>query len=72
MAISGSTLYVADTNNNRVNEYDLSSGGAFVLSFGTVGTGPGQFNSPYMVAVGPTGQIAVTDFGNNRISLWSS
>ncbi len=71
MAISNSSvLYVADTLNNRVDEFDLSTQQS--ASFGTVGSGNGQLNQPCMVAVGPTGQIAVTDFGNNRVSLWQS
>jgi DNA-binding beta-propeller fold protein YncE len=69
---TGTTLYVADTNNNRVDEFDLTAttGGGFIQSFGTPGTGDGQFTQPYMVAVSATGQIAVSDFGNNRVSIW--
>jgi DNA-binding beta-propeller fold protein YncE len=68
---TGTVLYVADTNNNRVDEFDLTATtGGFIQSFGTLGTGDGQFQQPYMVAVSATGQIAVSDFGNNRVSIW--
>jgi sugar lactone lactonase YvrE len=70
IAISGTTMYVADTNNNRVDAFDLSNHGAYLFSFGSVGSGNGQFHQPYMVAVSRLGLIAVSDFGNNRISIW--
>jgi DNA-binding beta-propeller fold protein YncE len=68
---SGTVLYVADTGNNRVDEFDIATTTPqFIQSFGTPGTGDGQFNQPYMVAISATGQIAVSDFGNNRVSIW--
>jgi DNA-binding beta-propeller fold protein YncE len=43
-----------------------------VLSFGTLGSGNGQLSSPRGAAVNPVnGDIAVSDFMNNRISIWS-
>jgi len=46
-------LYVADTNNYRIQKFD--SDGNFLESFGTFGTLDGQFNDPKSIAV----------FGNN-------
>ena len=62
-------LWIADAANNRV--IVLNSTGALEAAFGSAGAGRNQFNLPQGVAVDPTdGDIAVADFGNNRISLW--
>src|SRR5918998_1163259 len=37
-------VYVADTNNNRIQKF--TSNGGFVTKWGTQGTGDGQFDSP--------------------------
>src|SRR5258708_30615205 len=42
-------LYVADSQNNRILE--LSSTGKTVRSWGTKGTGDGQFSEPWGIAV---------------------
>jgi sugar lactone lactonase YvrE len=63
-------LLIADAGNNRILE--LTTSGAAVLSFGTLGSGNGQLSSPRGAAVNPVnGNIAVSDFMNNRISIWS-
>jgi DNA-binding beta-propeller fold protein YncE len=62
-------LWIADKGNNRVVVQD--STGGLEVAFGSAGSGAGQFTQPRGVAVDPTdGDIAVADFGNNRISLW--
>ena len=43
------------------------------FSFGSNGSGPGQFNGPYDIAVDKkTGTVAVSDYGNKRIQLFDS
>ena len=43
------------------------------FSFGSNGSGPGQFNGPYDIAVDKkTGTVAVSDHGNKRIQLFDS
>src|SRR5262245_51074163 len=44
----------------------------FVLKWGSLGTGPGQFNEPHGVATATNGSVYVADFGNNRIQKFSS
>jgi tripartite motif-containing protein 71 len=64
-------LVIADSGNNRV--LVIHTDGTADLSFGSFGAGPGQFNSPDSVAYDPTsGDIAVADFLNNRVSIWST
>ena len=43
------------------------------FSFGANGSGPGQFNGPYDIAVDKkTGTVAVSDYGNKRIQLFDT
>ena len=45
----------------------------FLFKFGSHGNGPGQFNEPFDIAVSEkTGAIAVADYENKRIQLFSS
>ena len=53
---------------NRVSKF--SADGTFLLSFGTTGSGPGQFNVPHTVALDSRGRVFVGDRGNNRIQLF--
>ncbi len=43
----------------------------FLLQWGTSGTGDGQFQSPFGIAVDPTGCVYVCDQYNNRIQKFS-
>jgi hypothetical protein len=44
----------------------------FLNTWGSNGSGNGQFQAPTAVAVGPTGTVYVTDFGNNRVEAFGS
>jgi hypothetical protein len=49
----------------------LDAAGKVASTFGTSGSGAGQLRQPRAVAVDPSdGDIAVADFGNDRLSLW--
>jgi DNA-binding beta-propeller fold protein YncE len=61
---------VADTNNNRVQVFNSS--GVFQSTFGSFGTGDGQFHSPRGIAVGSGGNIYVADASNNRVQVFNS
>lgn len=64
LAIDGAqNLYIADTGNNRVVEYS-GTGATSVLSTGSI-----TLNSPYAVAVYPSGQVIVTDQTNGVVLL---
>ena len=53
-------VYVYDGNNRRVQKFDPT--GSFLLSFGTSGSGNGQFGSDLNpIAVGPGGSVFVGD-----------
>ena len=63
-------VYVADTQNNRIQVFDAA--GVFLAKWGSSGSGNGQFWSPQGVALTADGSIYVADTGNNRIQKFSS
>ncbi len=70
VALDGSgNVWVADTENDRVQEFNAS--GTFIRQFGAVGTGNGQFKEPNGIAVTPEGNVWVADTNNNRIQEFS-
>ena len=54
--------------NSRVAK--TSAKGEWLMSWGSLGSGPGQFDTPHGVAVAPNGQIFVADRGNRRIQVF--
>ena len=45
--------------------------GAFVTKWGSAGSGNGQFNAPWGVAVDAAGNVYVADVANNRIQRFT-
>ena len=45
--------------------------GKFIRRFGSQGSGPGQLNKPYGVALDSSDMIYVADSNNNRICVFS-
>jgi sugar lactone lactonase YvrE/transcriptional regulator with XRE-family HTH domain len=63
-------VYVADSLNNRIQQF--SSTGTYLDQWGDTGPGsggtePGQFHNPEGLAVDPSGNVYVSDTGNDRI-----
>lgn len=58
-------ILVADSGNHRIQAFD--SLGNFISSFGSSGSGTGQFNTPQGLAVDGQGRVIVADRGNNRL-----
>jgi DNA-binding beta-propeller fold protein YncE len=63
----GSTLWVADTLNNRVQSLNISAGTWNTPIYKISGKGGGHLDVPWGVAVAPDGSIWVSDTGNNRL-----
>lgn len=60
------TIYVADGyGNSRVVQFGAD--GTFVRAWGTLGNGPGEFDTPHSIALDAGGRIYVADRGNARI-----
>jgi sugar lactone lactonase YvrE len=68
VAANGS-IWIADTNNNRIEEFNNDGSYANVL-LGGYGTGNGQFNLPKAIRVGPDRLLYVADDSNNRVQVF--
>jgi DNA-binding beta-propeller fold protein YncE len=67
---SGEFLYVTDTNNKRVQVFDVS--GTAIHQFGKEGDDPGEFMFPYGITNDKKGNIYVADLYNGNISIFSN
>ncbi|MFI5285602.1 MAG: NHL repeat-containing protein [Candidatus Dormibacteria bacterium] len=67
IAIGSGYAWIADTRNNRVESWNVSTQKA-VSTYGTKGSGAGQFSMPTGVGIDPsTGNLFVADSLNNRV-----
>jgi tripartite motif-containing protein 71 len=64
------TFVVAEPHTDRIERY--SSTGAFLSSWGSEGTGDGQFQNPLGITVAPNGDVYVSDWDLARIQRFSS
>jgi DNA-binding beta-propeller fold protein YncE len=67
---SSGTVYVADSDNDRIQRFDEA--GAFLGEWGGTGAGPGQFATPEAVDVDASGNVYVADKGNYRVQKFTS
>src|SRR5205814_1731629 len=87
VATDGSgNVYVADTDNNRIQKFACSTTSAstttsttlpaevcaFLTTWGSQGSANGQFNNPYGVATDGSGNVYVADTYNYRIEKFTS
>ncbi|TGE34650.1 6-bladed beta-propeller [Desulfosporosinus sp. Sb-LF] len=70
VAVINQFVYVTDTNNKRVQVFDL--GGTPFFKFGKEGEGKGEFKFPYGIAGDKQGQVYVSDLYNGCISVFDS
>jgi sugar lactone lactonase YvrE len=62
-------LFVSDTLNDRVEEFDAD--GVFIRAFGKNGDGPGDFTRPKGIAVDCDGHVWVADAMLNRLQVFT-
>jgi DNA-binding beta-propeller fold protein YncE/tetratricopeptide (TPR) repeat protein len=62
-------FWVADTGNNRLEEFSLE--GNLLTVLGKSGSHEGEFDTPSAVAISPKGNICVADTGNYRVQIFS-
>ena len=67
---SKGNIYVADTDNHRIQKFD--SNRIYQLSFGMFGVRDGEFNSPHDITIDSDDNIYVADTGNDRIQKFNS
>lgn len=63
-------IYVADTNNHRLQVFHRD--GSLIYTIGEEGDGLGEFRFPSDVRVGAAGSVYVADRGNTRIQQFSA
>src|SRR4029077_6629695 len=56
--------------NSRVGK--ANARGEWVASWGSLGNGPGQFDTPHGIAVSPSDEVYVADRGNRRIQVFDT
>ena len=62
-------VYVGEWGNNRISIF--STNGEFIRSFGKQGKGNGQFKDFFLLAVGKSGTLYVSDTNNCRIQIFN-
>lgn len=68
VTVAGDRIYVADTNNKRVQVLDRN--GNQIKTIGSWGNNPGQFQFPYGIALDSKGRIYVADIYIGGISVF--
>ena len=63
----GNSYFTDGYVNSRVAK--VNAKGEWVASWGSLGNGPGQFDTPHGIAVSPKDEIYVADRGNRRIQV---
>jgi hypothetical protein len=63
-------LFAVDLLSNRVLQFDRNL--TLIRSWGSPGTGPGQFSGPRAIAQAYDGNVFVTDNGNHRIQKFDA
>ncbi len=69
LVLPDGNILVADTGNKRIAKLS-GADGSLLGSFGSDGTGQGQFNEPVGLALGPDGNIYVADTWNGRVQVF--
>jgi sugar lactone lactonase YvrE len=67
---SNGTVYVADTDNSRVQVFTAKGG--FLRKWGSIGSGDGQFTRSEDVDLAPDGTVWVADDGNTRLQAFTA
>lgn len=62
-------IYVVDSGNNRVQRFNAE--GNYLSEFGQFGSGDGNFNTPWGVAIDKEGYVYVSDPKNSRVQKFS-
>jgi hypothetical protein len=68
VANNGDIFAVDGHFNDRVVKY--AADGTFLLEWGQLGTGPGEFDEPHSISIGPQGRVFVADRGNARVQIF--
>ena len=67
---NGNSYFTDGYINSRVGK--VNAKGEWVTSWGSLGTGPGQFDTPHGIAVSPDDEIYVADRDNRRVQVFDA
>ncbi len=70
LSVIDQELYVLDQKSNIINVFD-SDRMSFIHRFGGYGSEPGLFNRVFSLSPDSWGNLAISDFNNNRIQFFS-
>ena len=66
VTLDGKHVIVTSYFTHCISVYNMETG-CCVCTFGSLGSGPGQFYYPNQICVTPTGTLLVSEYGNKRI-----
>ena len=69
ISIKGDVLYVADSDNHRIQK--LTSRGEFIHKFGQKGSGQGEFDDLKAVIVDSNNRLIVSDYCNQGVQIFN-
>jgi len=73
IATDGTSVYIADTNNNRVQKCTGVGPSSTCAIWGSLGTADGRFSSPRGITYDASStNVYVTDTGNNRVQVFNT
>jgi hypothetical protein len=66
------SIFVSDGHGGDTNAriVHFTKDGKFIKAWGHKGSGPGEFDTPHMLAMDSTGRLFVADRGNSRIQIF--
>ncbi len=73
IAFSAGKAFITDAGNARVDVFSESETPAYEKSFGTYGSGTGEFEQPIGIATEPvSGDVYVVDHENDRVEVFNT
>ena len=69
IVVYGNTVYVADTDNDRIQAFDLD--GNYLFQWGSTGSADGQLDEPTGIAVDAHGYVYVSEENNHRVQKFT-
>jgi sugar lactone lactonase YvrE len=71
VAVAGNgDIFAADGEGGNSRVVKFSKEGRFIKSWGTKGSGNGEFNTPHSIAIDSKGRVWVCDRGNKRLQVF--
>ena len=63
-------IFVSDGGRSSARILKFDRNGKFLMEWGTMGSGPGEMDTPHCLALDSQGRLFVGDRGNNRLQIF--